>query len=46
MRGDTHHGRVESEDGDGEDGVQDAEWDPHVCGSRLSEVQSVHAELT
>lgn len=25
----THHGGVESEDGDGEEGVQDAEEDPH-----------------
>lgn len=30
----THHGGVESEDGDGEEGVQDAEEDPHVYGLR------------
>lgn len=28
----THHGGVESEDGDGEEGVQDAEEDAHVYG--------------
>lgn len=32
MEARTHHGGVESEDGDGEEGVEDAEEEPHVCG--------------
>lgn len=44
----AHHGGVESEDCDGEEGVQDAEEDSHLYGLRTvaSEVQSAHVELT